>query len=151
MSVIEASCAGFKDMADGTIRFYFDVEPRNAGAALELFRVRGTPAALAALKQGHAAVSEPAAEEPVKAEKPKGGPLSKLAGVWCGRVEFWEWLGDVYGYEVKDKSDAALAVRLMCGVDSRSELDHDQLAAELFNSIIRGPFSKHLIARGITL
>lgn len=152
MSVIEAATAGFKDMADGTVRFFFDVEPRHAGAALELFRARGTPAALAALKTGYAAISEPNPEPIEPKEKPKGGALSKLAGMWCQQPEFLEWVNTLPNGETVDSAgDCAEFVRKTCGVESRSELDHDDLAAELFNAHIRGPFMKYQLARGITL
>ena len=159
MSAIEAATAGFKDMADGTVRFFFDVEPRHAGAALELFRARGTPAALAALRVGYLAVDEPKVTEQAPepepiATKPKGGVLARLAGMWCADPEFWGWINSTTHngimWPTATAVDAADFVREICGVDSRAELDNSVSAARLFHSCIRGPFSKYLAARGIT-
>jgi hypothetical protein len=75
--VIEAASAGVKDMADGSLRITFEFEPRHAAEAFALFGPRGRAVAVAALKDGSAAVKEP---EP---EKPKGGEWAKLAGIWC--------------------------------------------------------------------
>lgn len=83
-------------------------------------------------------------------EKPKGGALAKLAGMWCNDWEFTFWLRSIGHSQVTNFSEASRFVRSLCGVGSRSELDHDPVAAEKFNRLIRGPYSKHLIARGIT-
>lgn len=122
MSVIEASAAGFKDMADGTVRFFFDVEPRHAGAALELFRARGTPAALAALKVGHAAVQEP---------ELKGGPLAREAGKLDSNPAFLQF-AEQHGFNC-----ARWMVLDWCEVQSRRELDHQPEAATRFRQLMR--------------
>ena len=88
-------------------------------------------------------------------EKPKGGALSKLAGVWCQRPEFWEWInstthGGIF-WHAHDMIDAANFVREICEVASRADLDHYDNAAENFHSLIRGPFSKYMQAKGITI
>jgi hypothetical protein len=149
MSVIEAATAGFKDMADGTVRFFFDVEPRHAGAALELFRARGTPAALAALQVGYAAADWATNKESLTVEKPKGGPLSQLAGRWCNDPEFWFWLETNPDNACHSALGAVACLYDICEIESRAELDHDPIAAEKFNKRIRGPYSEHLIARRI--
>ena len=133
MSVIEAAAAGFKDMADGTVRFFFDVEPRHAGAALELFRSRGTPAALAALQVGYAAVPE---------DKPKGGPLSKEAALLCQNPAFQNWLRYFVSGDVHNCEKAAQCVRDLCGVQSRAEFDTDAAAGQRFIEKVRIPFMR---------
>lgn len=82
-------------------------------------------------------------------EKPKGGALAKLAGMWCNDPEFWAWADSITSYSIANAEDAADYVRDICEIDSRAELDNDEEAADLFHRYIRGPYSKHLIARGI--
>jgi len=85
-------------------------------------------------------------------EKPKGGALSKLAGVWCNDPEFLLWLNSVTHagifWHVKNTHEAAEFVRELCEIESRVELDHDDAAAERFNRLIRGPYMKYMLARG---
>ena len=89
-------------------------------------------------------------ENPPQPEKPKGGPLAKLAGMWSADPEFWAWLTFENPIESDWNSEKAAAyIRNVCGVDSRVELDHDEEAAACFHRHVRGPFSKYLIARGI--
>jgi hypothetical protein len=160
MSVIEAASVRIATLADGSLRLTVDVEPTHAQAAFSLFGAPGTPMALAALKVGHAAKSDAIDTTPERvqksagnehvAEKPKGGPLAKLAGIWCADPAFWEWVNSVTRggifWHIKDADDAASFVREYCEVDSRAELDHDEAAAERFQRLIRGPYMKHQLA-----
>ena len=159
MSAIPCSSVNMRTMADGTLRLSIDIEPMHAQDAFKLFAAPGTPAAIAALKDGYAASKEP--------EKPKGGALSKLAGMWCNEPEFYYFIRPVYdifmggsghGYgDVTPDNDfggvlskyCAHCIKVICEIESRAELDHDPMAAEKFHKLIRGPYQKHLIARGI--
>ena len=87
---------------------------------------------------------EPIMGNPIS-EKPKGGPLAKLAGMWCNDPEFLKW------FEATDASDAAEGIRVLCEIESRAELDSNPEAAEKFHRLIRGPYQKHLIARGVVV
>jgi hypothetical protein len=136
-------------MADGTLRISFDIEPSNAQDAFRLFAAPGTPAAIAALQVGYAAVQEPIRCNPTGLEKPKGGALAKLAGMWCNDPEFWSWLETDPDNAAHSASGAASCLYTICEIESRAELDHNPEAAEKFHRLIRGPYSKHLIARGI--
>jgi hypothetical protein len=49
MSVIQATTSGIKDLADGTLRISFDIDPRFAQEAYKLFGARGSSVAIAAL------------------------------------------------------------------------------------------------------
>ena len=82
-------------------------------------------------------------------DKPKGGPLAKLAGMWCNDPEFWKWLETDPDNCAPNEHGAALCLYALCEIESRAELDHDPIAAEKFHRLIRGPYSKYLIARGI--
>lgn len=152
MSAIEASSVQVKTMADGTLRLSVDIEPRHARDAFALFGTPGTPMALAALKTAAQQDSEPIpASQP---ETPKGGAMAKLAGMWCGDTAFIDWLAVRYTREwtiarngqpqapLRDR--AAEVLRLVCDIDSRAELDNDQSAAARFQSLIRGPYMKHI-------
>ncbi len=144
MSVIEAASVKVATMADGTLRITCDIEPGNAQAAFALFGAPGTPMALAALKVGHAAVTEPAAE------KPKGGALAKLAGMWCADPVFQDWLAEqewaaTWPYGKTPTETAANGIRAICGIESRVELDNNPAAEERFQRLIRGPYMKHLM------
>lgn len=145
MSALEAASAGVKDMADGSLRITIEFDPRFAKEAFALFGARGTPLAIAALKVGYAAapnIEAPPNNAP-NIEKPKGGALAKLAGMWCNDPEFMDWM------EAADSYGAAENIRVICEIDTRAELDHDPVAAEKFHRLIRGPYQKHLIARGV--
>lgn len=143
--VIEAASAGVKDMADGSLRITFEFEPRHAAEAFALFGPRGRAVAVAALKDGAAAVQE------IEPEKPKGGEWAKLAGMWCNDRDFWTWANSVQTDMriVKDR-DAADFMRIECDIESRAELDNDPEALARFNKEIRHPFMKWMQARGIS-
>jgi hypothetical protein len=98
-------------------------------------------------------------ERPVQEpEKPKGGPLSELAGQWCRRDDFKQWIRPVYdrimggdgtGYGDVTPEDvggeekyAAHAICVICEINSRRELDHNAEAAALFHTLIREPYAK---------
>lgn len=87
-------------------------------------------------------------EEPVQQtapEKPRGGALAKLAGMWCAEPVFWDWLrADGWASDEAMNADkAAQAVRKICFVESRAELDTDESAKRMFDERIRGPYSKY--------
>ena len=131
MSAIPCASVSLKTMADGTLRISFDIEPNNAQDAFRLFASPGTPAAIAALQVGYAAVTEPVPE------KPKGGPLSIEAAALCRNPAYLAWTG----YE--NESGAALAMTSYLGITSRSQLDHNEDAKARFIKDIRAPFMKH--------
>lgn len=147
MSVIAAASVGIKTMADGTLRITCDIEPVNAQAAFLLFGSPGTPMALAALKVGHAAKSGESASEQsaqqqsgTERDKPKGGALAKLAGMWCADFMFRQWVGHETNRTDITEEDAADFVRARCGVKSRAALDSNEHAARRFQQLIREPF-----------
>lgn len=80
------------------------------------------------------------------------GDLCRRAVMWCKEPEFWAFLSQsicVDGGGVFDESGAKFAVQVMCGIKSRKELDTNPEAARKFNQLIRVPYQKHLIARGV--
>lgn len=91
-------------------------------------------------------------EQPVSpvTEKPKGGALAKLAGMWCSDPDFQNWLWVTADYTGTPTSEGcAETIRSWCDVDSRADLDNTPAAAEKFHKFFRGPYQKHLMARGV--
>lgn len=64
--------------------------------------------------------------------------LSTWAALRCREPEFQRFLG------VHSETEAARAVRTLCAVRSRSELDSDPAAAQRFHQSIRIPYSNHM-------
>lgn len=82
-------------------------------------------------------------EQPVEPpQEMKGGPLAKLAGMWCNDRYFIEW--------VKSKSDVTpdQYIKSACLICSKPELDNDSAAAELFHELIRKPYAAWLERNG---
>jgi len=75
-------------------------------------------------------------------EKPKGGPLSTEAAAMCRNPEYLNWSGDF------NEAEAAVSMKAILGISSRSELDHNERAKEDFIVKFRGPFMRHMLARG---
>lgn len=89
----------------------------------------------------------PVQQEPQQ-EKPKGGALAKLAGMWANEPEFWEWMKSIDHY-AEDAGDAAAFMRAQCVVQSRAELDSVPEAKTRFDMFIRGPYAKWRAQRGL--
>jgi hypothetical protein len=121
VTVIQASSAGVRDMADGSLRITFEFEPRHAKDAYALFGARGTSVAIAALKDGHEAVKEP---------EFKGGDLAKAAGMLDMNPLFWKYADSFNATPRKLLTEK-------CGVLSRKELDHNPEAAGKFQALMR--------------
>lgn len=153
MSVIEASSAGVKDMADGSLRITFEFEPRHAADAFALFGPRGRGVAIAALVDGHAAItSESASEVKEKQQKEREhlGDLCWRAVQWCNDPEFQKWINVRADFKAPPSAEQAKQIICSwCQVESRKELDESPEVAERFNKFVRGPYQKHLQARGL--
>lgn len=76
------------------------------------------------------------------------GDLCWRAVQWCKEPEFIDFLNQQEP-GIDSEHDAAAYIKRVCGVQSRKELDTSPAARGLFNARIRGPYQKHLIARGI--
>lgn len=81
------------------------------------------------------------------------GDLCWRAVQWCKEPEFLAWINSVTHngvfWHAQTHEDAREFVCEMCDVQSRKELDTNPEAARKFNQLIRGPYQKHLIARGV--
>lgn len=143
LTAISGTRRAIKEMADGTIRVMVDIDPRFNAEFHRLFPQIDTPCAIAPLVNDFERI------EHVEDEKPKGGALAKLAGMWCKEELFHEWLSGKPDFETFGKSPdgAAEYIRAFCGVGSRAELDNDGGAAEIFQRYIRVPYMKWLQER----
>lgn len=87
---------------------------------------------------GIARIDPNAKAEPVKAEKPrrKWGELSRAqqAGIACNEQGFRTFLSSL-GWKSADAEVAAQAVREMCAVRSRSELDTNSGSADAWDKL----------------
>lgn len=83
------------------------------------------------------------------------GDLCWRAVQWCREPEFQEWISkrvqvsDSNPPVERSEQSARRLICAYCDVTSRKELDTNPEAARKFNQLIRGPYQKHLIARGI--
>lgn len=155
MSALEAASAGVRDMSDGSLRITIEFEPRHAKEAFALFGARGTPLAVVALAVGYAAAGAPVIS---KTATTRPGPLCEWLVRRCGEAEFFAWIAPVYHAYIGDVSPEEFtkpadfcrhAVMVLCDCDeSRKEIDADTRKAQLFHERVRGPYSKHLAARG---
>ena len=138
-SAVMGSTGTIKTLADGTFRVQIDIEPRFAQLAFSLFGSPGTPIALARITNEAAVEHDRKQQEP---EKPKGGPLAKLAGMWCNDPDFWRWINRERSpsKQVETAEGAAQWLRWYCGIDSRAELDGNEEAAIHFRQHVRQPF-----------
>mgnify|MGYP003583170913 FL=1 len=76
----------------------------------------------------------------------KGGDLSRLAAMLCQNPEFQEWLNNQQlvdlAISVEGAQDAAAVIRLVCGIQSRAELDHNAQAPKILQETVRRPFAE---------
>ncbi len=94
------------------------------------------------------------------------GDLCWRAVQWCKDPVFYSFIapvydralggqglgtGDIYvGRDVATREDFCRhAILVLCEIQTRKELDTNPEAARKFNELIRAPYQKHLIARGI--
>lgn len=76
----------------------------------------------------------PATNDP---EKRKPYKASQIAGMMCNEPSFRQFITATYGEACPTAEDAAVWLRESCGVESRSYLDSNPAAAEIFQNIIR--------------
>lgn len=139
--LIQATSRGVKGtLSDGTVRFMVEVDPAYANDAFALFGMPGAPIVIARLTP-EASIATQQAETvagntvtSAADEKPKGGDLARLAGMFCANPRFVEWA------QVENGDRAAEYIRAICRIESRAQLDHDNRAANVFHHHIRLPF-----------
>lgn len=100
------------------------------GDAMEPVPVTGQPPV------GTGSPANEAGKSNVALGKPKGGALAQRAGIICAEKGLWRFLAETFHASGVDSADAAATLlRAECGITSRSELDHNPDAAEIFREI----------------
>lgn len=66
--------------------------------------------------------------------------LARLSAILCRDPVFRQWLVHDTDFNPGDAAEAAEVVRVVCGIDSRRELDTNPTAAERFHEHLRKPF-----------
>jgi len=130
MTAIAGTKRTAKQLVDGTIAVTVHIEPRDAAEFWRMFPSVDTPCAIAPLVNDFERLPQP--------NKPKGGPLCTLAARWCKEPMFQQWIG------VETEQGAADSIRTICEIKSRSELDHNPMAAINFNEHFRTPYMDFL-------
>jgi hypothetical protein len=139
MSAILGTFVKLGTMADGTPRLTLDLQCTLAEVAA-LGLMPGVPFGLARITNEASVV--PILSNSTELEKPKGGALAKLAGMWCNDPDFWAFCDSTLEASSRgmNAEDAAGLVRRVCRIDSRAELDCDEQAADRFQKIFRLPY-----------
>ena len=138
MNAIQASSAGVKDMADGSLRITLEFEPRHAKEAYAMFGARGTAIAVAALTQEAAIVH--AQTETIN--EPKGGLLSQWLAIRCGEPEFWAFVkARSFSPDITNAQLCDAEVKLYLNISSKKEVDNNKLAEQRFREMIRNPYT----------
>lgn len=84
-------------------------------------------------------VYEVAESKPIVGVEPrtqlKGAHLSRQAAFLCQAGSFWKFMGEQAMGTPCNSDEAAGLLRTECGIESRAELDHNQIAATRFREI----------------
>jgi hypothetical protein len=69
-------------------------------------------------------------------DRTKAYKLSQIAGAKCNDPNFRAWLASEFEEPFPDAEAAAVFIRNMCGIESRSQLDTSEHAASLFRTLL---------------
>lgn len=128
VAVIRATYADFKLIKSrGVVQLVFEVPIHESGRALDVAGGMPEPAkerwfAIARLTEGAGPQPRPA-EQPTTPAGAKS--YAQRVALLCKEPRFWRFLSDEHGSvvgPVKSEADAAEAMRIICGVKSRSEI-----------------------------
>lgn len=129
-----------RERVDGSLVVQVEIDPRFKADFLRLFPDIDAPIALAPLVANF--------EQREPEEKPKGGALAKLAGMWSSDPEFGAFAIKMAASHNIEATNSADFIRKYCGVESRALIDGDQEATEAFHRI-RGEYVKYRTSRGL--
>ena len=140
-AIIAGSFADFKIIKTrSTAQLIIEIPIEHADEALE--RLGGVPQSGKERPVAVARLNLDVARElaPQASEKPKGGRLAQQAGIVCNEGAFRQFLIEQEDLSVSPgraitTAVVAEAIRLLCGVDSRSELDSNPDAAARWRDI----------------
>ena len=130
--VISGTRRQIRELVDGSLEVKVHIDPRFKADFHRLFPQIDVPIAIAPLALDFERIEEKAKEQV--------GPLCRLAAMWCKDEEFREWFGMRFDLSELDEEDTALWLRDFLGVESRKDIDHDPVASERFQKLVRAPF-----------
>jgi hypothetical protein len=133
-AVISGTRRKAQELADGTLRVMVDIDPRFKADFHRLVHHIDTPCAIAPLAMDFERI------EKEEKEKKKVGPLCRLAAMWCKGEQFREWFGMRFDLGELDEEETADSLRSFLGVRSRKDIDHDPVASERFQKLVREPY-----------
>lgn len=135
MTVIEATSYTSRMLVDGTWALTIHFEPQQAMDAQQMFSKPGTSLAVARL------VTEP--EKQAQDKKNDWTPSQWLA-MRCKEPEFQRWLTKGKGIRADADMESVSInyARMLCDIQSRSELDTDPAALARFEERIRKPWAE---------
>lgn len=139
MTALLGTFVSIKTMADGSPRLTLDMQCTLADIAAMGLQP-GVPFAIARITNESSVAPIPSNSTEI--EKPKGGALAKLAGMWCNDPEFWKFCSERFQHQgqFEGAEEVADLVRDTCCINSRAELDTNEKAAGMFNHQFRLPY-----------
>ena len=146
MTAIAATTGTIRSRVDGTLVMTIEFEPSQAQDAFKLFAAPGTQVAIAALKDG-SFLAQPVAEPKPREQL---GDACYRTVLWCADPHFWNFLnntpffGDASFRIANSPLTASKAVKTICNVESRKELDTDPEANKKWHREIRQPYADYL-------
>lgn len=145
----------FKEMVDGTLRVQIDIEPQHKSLFFRLFTEIDTKVVLARLAD---AAFTPASQATEEAEakthqRREGQKLSEYAAFLCTQPLFQEWARDELSScwppaAASLEEAAAVCIRRYLAINSRAELDSNQMKASHFHSHVRERYFEWVHGRG---
>ena len=140
MDAITGTRRQMKEMADGTIRVTVDIDMQFKDVFLTNFPI---DTAIAIVRMTQEASARQMRTNIVSQENRMNG-LGLLAVRWCKETMFWEWLEDNFGEDIDSEEAASDAIKAICNIETRKELNTNVPAAEFFNKHIRIPYMNFL-------
>ncbi len=141
MSAISAVRRQMKEMSDGTIRVYIDIDMHCKDDFLASYPI-DTPIAIARLNIEASTAS--AQQKTIEADKPKGGLLSQWLALRCKEPAFWEFINKQSHWIVDSEKSCDAWVKYQLEIQSKMEVDNDKYAEARFHSMIRLPYAQWL-------
>ena len=97
--------------------------------------------------KGDDGAPEPTQGPPPAAQEPAGGPLARLAAIWCRDPDYRAWRARCTQRTIPSEEEARQEILVVCGVSSRRELDHSPEAKAKFDARFRQPYLAYLRLR----
>ena len=136
MDAITGTRRQMKEMADGTIRVTVDIDMQFKDVFLTNFPIY-TPIAIVRMTQEASARQM---RTNIVTQENRMNGLGLLAVRWCKETMFWEWLEDEFGEDIDSEESASDAIKAICHIETRKELNTNVPAADFFNKHIRIPY-----------